>query len=74
MASLEQIQSTGIFPNEETQCYEAWVVKQITGEKMLVASCSMCVPQDQYCWWVQQVWGRWMPEWGIFRSETSEAA
>lgn len=68
MASLDHIQTTGIYPNEETECFEAWGVNAESGERFLVASCSMCVPEDQYQWWVQQVWNVWMPEWGVFRT------
>ena len=73
MASLDQMQATGIYPNEEAQCFEAWVMNAESGERILVATCSMCVPEDQYRWWVQQVWNSWMPEWGIFRAESRVA-
>ncbi len=73
MASLDQIQNTGIYPNEETQCFEAWVVWPEMGEKALVSTCSMCIPEDQYQWWVQQVWSAWMPTWGVERKENRVA-
>lgn len=63
MASFAQIQTTGIYPNEETQCYEAWLVDGNSGNKVLVATCSMCVPVDQLRWWEHQVWNVWIPEW-----------
>ena len=74
MALLEQIQRTGIYPNEATHCYEAWIVRPETGEKALVATCSMGVPDDQYQWWVHQVWNRWMPAWGVRRAGMPHAA
>lgn len=57
MLSLDQIQSTGVYPNEATQCFEAWEVDSRTAEKRLLSTCSMCVSEPHYHWWVQQVWG-----------------
>ncbi len=55
--SLDQIESTGVYPNEATQCFEAWVVDAETGKKRLLSTCSMCVSEPHYRWWVHQVWG-----------------
>ena len=60
MLSLEHIQSTGIYQNESTQCYEAWEVDPETGEKKLLSTCSMCVPEQDYQWWTQEVWNTFL--------------
>ena len=64
---FEEIQQTGVVQNHDTQMHEAWIVDQHTSEKQLVSSCSMCVPADQYQWWVTQVWSDYMPEFGVTR-------
>ncbi|MEW6751534.1 MAG: hypothetical protein AB1505_11245 [Candidatus Latescibacterota bacterium] len=66
MATANDVTSTGIYPNSETQCFEAWIVDPNSGDRVLVATCSMCVPHEQYRWWEQQVWSHWMPQWGIY--------
>jgi len=68
---LEHIQTTGIYPNEETQCLEAWVVWAESGDKVLVSTCSMGVAEDQYQWWIHQVWNTWMPTWGVYRTQVA---
>ena len=60
MLSLEHIQSTGIYQNESTQCYEAWEVDLETGEKKLLSTCSMCVPEQGYQWWTREVWSTFL--------------
>ena len=68
MSDLAGIQVTGIYRNEEIQCFEAWVVCSDSGDRILIATCSMSVAPEDLSWWEQQVWGQWMPDWGILRS------
>ena len=55
MTPINVIHQSGIYPNEATQCNEAWVVNPETGEKIMLSTCSFCVSEDQYQWWVQEV-------------------
>ena len=73
MSYPDYMETTGICRNEESQCYEAWLVRPETGERILIASCSMDVPPESLRWWEQRVWGEWLPEWGIQRLCTQAA-
>ncbi|MCC7260933.1 MAG: hypothetical protein IT369_00290 [Candidatus Latescibacteria bacterium] len=44
-----------IRPNPGTGCYEAWLVDRLTGEQRLLATCSLCVPEEQFRWWNRQL-------------------
>ena len=68
MTASHPIPTTGIYPNQETQCFEAWVVDEKSRHRALVSTCSMSVPPEQIQWWQQQVWTTWMPEWGVSRA------
>lgn len=68
MTQIQHIGQSGIYPNDTTQCSEAWVVNPETGEKVLLSTCSMCVSEEQYQWWIQEVWGR------LMNTRTLEAA
>lgn len=59
MVAFDQVSTTGIYHDEAARCYEAWLVDLQTGQKKLASTCSMCVPEHQYHWWVQQVWSHW---------------
>jgi hypothetical protein len=59
MVPFEQVSTTGIYRDDTAQCYEAWLVDLVTGQKRLASTCSTCVPEEQYHWWVQQVWSHW---------------
>ena len=73
MSSAGCVETTGIYVNEETQCYEAWVVHPQTDDRVLVATCSTCVSDSDYHWWVETVWNAWMPDWGVQRGEVRVA-
>ena len=73
MAAASDVVATGIYSNPDTQCYEAWIVDQASGDRVLVATCSMCVSQEQYQWWEQQVWSDWMPQWSVFAARAKVA-
>ena len=64
MAWLEHIRETGIYQNEATQCWEAWVVVPVEGSKRLVSTCSVEAPESAYQWWLQHVCGEVMKVWG----------
>lgn len=64
MAWLDHIEETGIYRNEDTQCWEAWVVVPLEGVKRLVSTCSVGAPESSYHWWIQHVCGRILQEWG----------
>jgi hypothetical protein len=67
MVSFADIQTTGVYRNEATQCYEAWFVDPGSGDRLLVATCSLCVGEDQVRWWEHQVWDDWLPQAGFER-------
>ena len=47
--------TTDICRNETNRCYEAWIADRATGRRRLLSTCSMCVPEEQYQAWRQQV-------------------
>ena len=52
--STQQL-TTEIYCNEAARCHEAWSVDPTTGNKRLLSTCSMCVPEDQYQAWRQHL-------------------
>ncbi|MFA6110982.1 MAG: hypothetical protein WDA75_19655 [Candidatus Latescibacterota bacterium] len=67
MVYFSDIQTTGVYRNEATQCYEAWFVEPGSGNRLLVATCSVCVAEEQVRWWEHQVWDHWLPQAGFER-------
>jgi len=64
MGWLEQIQDTGIYRNDETRCWEAWVVIPEEGIKQIVSSCSVEASDSTHEWWLQEVCGALLRQWG----------
>lgn len=64
MAWLENIRGTGIYRNEATQCWEAWVVIPGEGAKRLLSTCSVDAPESTHQWWLQHICGQILTEWG----------
>ena len=65
MATNEHIIETGIYENEDQGCFEAWVVVPDLGRRILVGTCSSCVSQREYDWWVQSLYRGPFCEWGV---------
>ncbi|MFH1567858.1 MAG: hypothetical protein ABIL09_07635 [Gemmatimonadota bacterium] len=63
VAWLDEVRGTGIYRNDETQCWEAWVVIPEEGVKHLVSTCSVCAPEPAHDWWLQRVCGHVLKEW-----------
>ena len=62
--SEDAITATGIYPNNLTECHEAWFVDDENQFKMLVATCRMGVSRQEYDWWVHQIAESLMQDWG----------
>jgi hypothetical protein len=54
MVSADQSDGSGIYRNEETQCFEFWAYEPRTGAMTLLSSCSTQVPDEQLRWWRHQ--------------------
>ena len=55
MPLFHQINASGVYENQMTQCFEAWVVDGEGQRKRIVSTCSMSVAPEQFKWWIHQV-------------------
>lgn len=60
----DAITATGIYPNNITECHEAWFVDDENQFKMLVATGRMRIDRQDYDWWVHQIKESLIDDWG----------